>query len=200
MKKHLLFICTANVCRSKTAASLFEKSDIYEAKSAGVHLENGFPESKLVTQEMINWADEIIVMSEQEDHHMSFLREHFSLQNKKTLILGIPNIYDTFIPAQKSALVEMLKDKLSTYLPQKQNIKYKDFLQTCTKCPFCEPKERIIVGSEYSFLTYCRAPYHAHHLLVIPYRHVESISELQTEELLDIFTLQKTAITLLKRL
>ena len=117
VKKHLLFICTANVCRSPTAASLFQNSETFEAKSAGTHIVSGHPEAVLVDEKLISWADEIFVMSEKEDHHLSYLKSHFSLHNKKIHILDIPNIYDTSFPEQKEKLIRILCHKLSSYLP-----------------------------------------------------------------------------------
>lgn len=115
-KKHLLFICTANICRSPTAASLFDDSEIYEAKSAGIKLENGYPNSVLVTQDLIDWADEVIAMSETEDKYLTFLRQNFSLKNKKVNVLEIPNKFDIFISEQKEELIKILTNKLKTYL------------------------------------------------------------------------------------
>jgi len=116
VKKHLLFICTANVCRSPTAASLFHNSQSYEAKSAGTHLVPGYENAILVDKNMIDWADEIFVMSEKEDHHLSYLKSHFSLHNKKMHILDIPNVYDTSITQEKTELIHILRHKLSPYL------------------------------------------------------------------------------------
>ena len=116
VKKHLLFICTANVCRSPTAASLFQNSDTFEAKSAGTHLVSGYENAILVDKNMIDWADEIFVMSEKEDHHLSYLKSHFSLHNKKMHILDIPNVYNTSIPQEKTELVRIPRHKLSSYL------------------------------------------------------------------------------------
>lgn len=79
-------------------------------------------------------------------------------------------------------------------------ITYSTFLQASTHCPFCGGKEKIILDSQHAFLTYARSPYHKHHLLVIPHRHIGQISELSSEEMSDIFSLQKVAIKVLKNL
>ncbi len=52
-----------------------------------------------------------------------------------------------------------------------------------THCPFCSDiSERIINKNEYAFLTYAVAPYHKHHLLVIPFRHTKSFLDLSKQE------------------
>ncbi len=79
-------------------------------------------------------------------------------------------------------------------------MKYEDFLKTLIVCPFCNGANRIILESDKSFLTYALAPYHKHHLLVIPKRHVESITLLSQSELDDIDLLQEKALGILKKL
>ena len=83
-KTKLLFICTGNRDRSPMAADLFRNSKRYEARSAGTHL---FAVQR-VTQELIDWADKIFVMSEVEDGHLTFLTTHFKLQDKMVCDLG----------------------------------------------------------------------------------------------------------------
>ena len=79
-------------------------------------------------------------------------------------------------------------------------IKYKDFLAKLSGCPFCENKNRIIFETKNSFLTYSLWPYHKHHLLIIPKRHVESLTELNNEERKEIDSLQEKALEILKKL
>lgn len=49
-------------------------------------------------------------------------------------------------------------------------------------CRFCHPQDRMFIENETAFLTYGLAPYHRHHLLVIPKRHAESFMELSRDE------------------
>jgi diadenosine tetraphosphate (Ap4A) HIT family hydrolase len=44
------------------------------------------------------------------------------------------------------------------------------------------------------------APYHDHHLLIIPKRHVQTIHDLTNEEVLEIFALHKVAFDLMDKL
>lgn len=60
---------------------------------------------------------------------------------------------------------------------------YTDLLKTQTTCPFCDPIENEVIEKNTSgFLTYSIAPYHKHHLMVIPFRHVDDFKDLSEEE------------------
>ena len=64
---------------------------------------------------------------------------------------------------------------------------YRDFLKQITDCPFCNlPADEIIEKNDNAFLTFSLAPYHKHHILVIPYRHIEKFQELNDSENNDI--------------
>lgn len=77
---------------------------------------------------------------------------------------------------------------------------YKDFLAQLSECPFCTGKNKVVLKGEHCYLTYALAPYHKHHLLVVPSKHVESISELTSEETADILVMQNRALNLLRKL
>ncbi len=49
-------------------------------------------------------------------------------------------------------------------------------------CPFCNSVGRFIIENKLAMLTYAIAPYHRHHLLVIPKRHVVSFLKLTSTE------------------
>jgi len=75
---------------------------------------------------------------------------------------------------------------------------YKDFRKHMHQCPFCFPQNnRAIVSYESAFLTYALAPYHPHHLLVVPRRHVESFLKLNAEESEEINGLLRYGVRLL---
>ncbi|MEK7634993.1 MAG: HIT family protein [Patescibacteria group bacterium] len=60
---------------------------------------------------------------------------------------------------------------------------YKDYLKTFTGCPFCgHVDDRFIKEEDEAFLTYSIAPYHKHHMLVIPKRHVAKYEDLNEQE------------------
>lgn len=106
MKTKLLFICTANMDRSPTAAELFKNSREYEAKSAGF-----YPplEGVKITKKLVSWADVLFVMEEiQEGHRTALLRGFPEAYDKKVIVLDIHNDYYKNEPR----LVELLKEKL----------------------------------------------------------------------------------------
>lgn len=106
MKKKLLFICSGNLDRSPTAEKLFRNSEIYEAKSAGTH-----PDAIIkVSQNLIDWADVVFVMSEREDGHLTFLKQNFNIKEKKIFDLDISDVYDRDDPE----LIKLIADKLET--------------------------------------------------------------------------------------
>jgi len=108
-KAKLLFICTANINRSRAAENLFANSSRYEAKSAGFTMLD--LSGQALTQELINWADRIFVMDEASDRHITKLRAGFDVQNKDVVVLGIPDKYDR----KDRNLSAILKKKLTSH-------------------------------------------------------------------------------------
>jgi diadenosine tetraphosphate (Ap4A) HIT family hydrolase len=58
----------------------------------------------------------------------------------------------------------------------------------------------MLVSNEHAYLTYSKAPYHPHHLLVIPKKHVVSFFNLTAKENEDINELVKVGAQILKKL
>jgi predicted protein tyrosine phosphatase len=86
--RKVLFVCTANLQRSPTAEQIFQGwKGIWEAKSAGIMPEPGCTP---LSQEIIDWADVIIVM---ETLHSQYIRTHFQRAANKISVLGIPDRY-----------------------------------------------------------------------------------------------------------
>jgi histidine triad (HIT) family protein len=77
---------------------------------------------------------------------------------------------------------------------------YRDFLQQRTGCPFCDPNEYKFIEDEYAFLSYSLAPYHKHHLLVIPKRHHLSLFDINEKEKASIDNLISKGMRILKDL
>ncbi len=65
--------------------------------------------------------------------------------------------------------------------------------KTPQECPFCEPKQRILVQNDVAYLMLSNPRKVEGHTLVIPHRHVERPWELSTEELAGIFKLVNLA-------
>lgn len=108
-KPKLLFICTANINRSRTAEDLFNGSDEYEAKSAGLIEDN--QGGQVATQELVDWADRIFVMDEVHDRHRTRLMGMFEMRGKEVNVLDIPDKYNR----GELALVRLLKSKLAKF-------------------------------------------------------------------------------------
>jgi protein-tyrosine-phosphatase len=105
----LLFVCTANICRSPMADALArryaeERGWSVEVLSAGTHAVAGEPaapnavkavrevggdlashQSRPMDQELVDWADRILVM---EMRHAADVRERFPSSDEKVQLLG----------------------------------------------------------------------------------------------------------------
>ena len=104
-----LFVCTANLQRSPTAESLFQGwKGIWEAKSAGIMPE---PPGNLLTQQLIDWADLVIVM---EPIHSQYIRSHFHCSADKMRILHVADRYSRDDPE----LVSVLRRKVPLILQE----------------------------------------------------------------------------------
>ena len=104
---NILFICSVNEVRSRTAELIYQKNKQHKVRSAGTETSARVP----VTSELIQWADTIFVM---EQDHKEFLREEFANQthNKEIIILDIADLYFLMEPA----LVRLIKTKVDPYL------------------------------------------------------------------------------------
>ena len=105
-RQHILFVCTANVDRSKTAEDLYESDPRFEVKSCGVA-----PFAQVViTRELLDWADHIFVMNESEDHHVTAIRRRFPGFAKPVIDLDIEDRWKRGHPELKK-IIESRLDK-----------------------------------------------------------------------------------------
>ncbi len=105
----VLFVCTTNLQRSRTAESLFQGWEgIWEAKSAGIMPE---PKGNPLTQELIDWADLIMVMAPIHGH---YIRSHFQSSPYKIRILNIADRY----PRDDPELISTLQRKVPPILEE----------------------------------------------------------------------------------
>lgn len=104
---NILFVCSRNKWRSRTAETIFKNSQHHRVKSAGTESEARIK----VTREHIKWADLIFVM---EKRHKERLRQKFgSLTDDKEIItLDIPDDYK-YMDAE---LIEILETSVIPYL------------------------------------------------------------------------------------
>lgn len=98
----ILFVCTSNIKRSITAERLFSGCPDIETKSAGTH------ESATthITQELIDWADIIFVMSEEKEGHLSYIKNNFNVNKTPIYDLEISDVYHTGQKELKKILIE----------------------------------------------------------------------------------------------
>ena len=103
----VLFVCTANLQRSPTAKDLFENwNGVWHTGSAGTM---PFLGRNHLTQQLVDWADLIIVM---ESHHAEYIQTHFKTNSGKIRVLNIPDRYFRNDPE----LVKELKNKVTPIL------------------------------------------------------------------------------------
>lgn len=85
---NLLFICSRNINRSRTAEDVFETYKTWNVRSAGTD----WAARITVNSSHVRWADVIIVM---ERRHVNILAERFprELEGKSVINLNIPDSY-----------------------------------------------------------------------------------------------------------
>lgn len=85
---NILFICSRNKWRSRTAETIFRGNQDHQFKSAGTEADARIK----VTEKMIQWADLIFVM---EKRHRQRLRDRFDdmLRDKQLVVLDIEDDY-----------------------------------------------------------------------------------------------------------
>lgn len=72
-RERILFVCTGNVDRSRTAEDLYRIDPRYEVRSAGTAPFAVTP----LTRELLLWADRVFVMCERGDGHGSLIKMRF---------------------------------------------------------------------------------------------------------------------------
>jgi diadenosine tetraphosphate (Ap4A) HIT family hydrolase len=79
-------------------------------------------------------------------------------------------------------------------------MKYTDYLHSLPtgSCPFCASDDRRLIENRSAYVTYALAPYHRHHLLIIPKEHRKSFLHLSQTEYDDIQDLAQKSARLLR--
>ena len=109
---NILFLCTANIQRSKTAEEIFRATNKnHQYKSAGLsekYVKKA--NSTLCTEEILQWADLIYVFEQQ---HINRIQSHTGdVYLPKITNLNIPDVYQYF----QRELVMILLEKVSRTL------------------------------------------------------------------------------------
>jgi predicted protein tyrosine phosphatase len=111
-RERILFVCTANIDRSRTAEDLYRDDPRYEVQSAGTAPFATIP----VTRDLLLWADRVFVMSEREDGHHTEIKHRFP---KLTATIVDLDVEDRW-PRGHPDLVKRLLKKLTPHLGQPQ--------------------------------------------------------------------------------
>ncbi|MFM1874492.1 MAG: hypothetical protein RL266_229 [Bacteroidota bacterium] len=103
---NILFICSANVDRSRTAESIFSESDEHVVRSAGTSSSARVK----VSEPMLLWADMIFCM---EDKHKEILKQRFPMacRDAQIMVLNIEDEYKYMEPE----LIEELEAATAPY-------------------------------------------------------------------------------------
>lgn len=104
--KNVLFVCSRNEWRSRTAETIFKNVQGIQVKSAGTSASARIR----INSQHIDWADLIFVM---EDKHAQILRQKYreELSQKELVILYIPDEYKYM----DEELIEILKSSCESY-------------------------------------------------------------------------------------
>jgi predicted protein tyrosine phosphatase len=113
-RQRILFVCTANVDRSRTAEDLYGTDPRYEVLSAGTGAFAHTP----VTREMLLWADRVFVMSEREDRHRSLLRMRFPEVERPVVDLDVEDRWRRGDPELVRRLLRSLAPHLGPPQPR----------------------------------------------------------------------------------
>ena len=113
-REHILFVCTANIDRSRTAEDLYGVDPRYEVASAGT---SEFATTPL-DRELLRWADRVFVMCEREDKHQTSIRMRFPDLKLRIVDLDIEDRWRRGHPE----LVKRLLKKLGPHLGAPQQV------------------------------------------------------------------------------
>jgi protein-tyrosine phosphatase len=107
-REPILFICTANVDRSRTAEDLYRDDERYEVRSRGV----ARFATKELTRDDLDWANRIFIMNESEDQHRTLIQMRFGKVSKPIIDLEIEDLWRRNDPELKRLLLRRLKKHL----------------------------------------------------------------------------------------
>jgi predicted protein tyrosine phosphatase len=113
MRERILFVCTGNVDRSRTAEDLYREDPRYEVRSAGTAPFAANP----VSRELLLWADRVFVMCEREDAHATQLRLRFPELRVPLVDLDVEDRWHRGDPALVRRLLKALQPHLGPPQP-----------------------------------------------------------------------------------
>ncbi len=107
-RERILFVCTANVDRSRTAEDLYRDDERYEVRSAGVAPFATVP----LTRDLLLWADRVFVMNEHQDQHRTLVRIRFPDVDRPVVDLDIEDRWSRGDPELVTLVLRRLRPHL----------------------------------------------------------------------------------------
>lgn len=107
-RERILFVCTGNIDRSRTAEDLYRHDPRYEVLSAGTA---SFATTHL-TRDLLLWAERVFVMSERDDRHQTWIELRFPDVDRPVVDLGIEDRWRRGDPELVRRLLERLRPHL----------------------------------------------------------------------------------------
>ena len=115
-REKILFVCTANIDRSRTAEDLYRNDPRYEVRSAGTAPFAQQP----VDRDLVLWADRIFVMCEREDRHHTLLKLRFPGVDRPVVDLDVEDRWRRGHPDLVKRILKALKPHLGEPQPPPQ--------------------------------------------------------------------------------
>lgn len=104
---NILFICSRNKWRSKTAEDIYKRNTYHRFKSAGTE-----PSANVkISEKMLHWADLIFVM-EQKHKQRIYEKYRIIVVQKEVVVLNIQDSYEYM----DSELIELIQSSVDPYL------------------------------------------------------------------------------------
>lgn len=107
-RERILFVCTANIDRSRTAEDLYRDDPRYEVRSAGTAPFATTP----ITRDLLQWADRVFVMCEREDRHQTHLKLRFPEMDRPIVDLDVEDRWVRGHPELVRRVLKSLKRHL----------------------------------------------------------------------------------------
>ena len=113
-REHILFVCTANVDRSRTAEDLYRDDPRFEVRSAGTA---PFAKNPL-TRELLQWADRVFVMCEKVDRHHTLIKLRFPGTDRPVVDLDVEDRWPRGDPELVRRVLKSLRPHLGAPRPK----------------------------------------------------------------------------------
>ena len=102
--KKVLFVCSAGILRSATAARMYAHK--YNTRACGSEHYALIP----ISDNLVTWADEIVFVNEENYGNVEHRYDFTSFSNKRIMILDIPDMYEHMHPELIKAFKEQYED------------------------------------------------------------------------------------------